>query len=156
MSRVMQQTSAERANRVESESPLISAAKLRYCRLVKRAIALLIAAAALFGLLAAEAAFAGAPPAQMVGQTSAATAMSDDCADMMAATPGQKGQGEPCKGMTPDCIAKMGCAISSAVIPTFGVDIQPGFNVLAPLSIQTAQLNGRATTPEPPPPNFPG
>lgn len=156
MSRVVQGGRTDLAYNVESKNPLISGSKLRYRRLVKRAIALLIAAAALFGLLAAEAAFAGAPPAQMVGQTSAAAAMADDCAQMMTATPDQQGQGEPCKGMTPDCIAKMGCAIFSAVIPTFGADIRPAFKVLTPPSIRTAQFNGRATTPEPPPPNFLG
>jgi len=56
--------------------------------------------------MAQEAAFASAPAMPTHDISMAASAMSDECAEMMGI---DKSEGEaPCKGLTLDCIAKMG------------------------------------------------
>lgn len=49
--------------------------------------------------------------------TAAAAADMSDCAEMMSgpAADVSTPNGEPCKDMTPECIAKMGCAVVSPV-----------------------------------------
>src|SRR3546814_6674820 len=64
------------------------------------------------GLLAQEVAFASAPAMSSAAVT--ASQMSDEYAEMMKAATSQGDK--PCKGLTLDCIAKMGCELPSAVI----------------------------------------
>lgn len=74
--------------------------------LVKRRLSFLLLLGALLGLMAQEAAFASAPAMPTHDISMAASAMSDECAEMMGI---DKSEGEaPCKGLTLDCIAKMG------------------------------------------------
>lgn len=116
---------------------------------MKRFLPLLLLIGALIGLLRQEAAFASGPRAPMIEM--AAGAMSVDCMEMM-----QQGRQEPgkmpCKGLTLDCIAAMGCTIPLFAVP------EPGplggslyarqLHFLPPVR----QLVGLSTGPEPPPP----
>ena len=81
--------------------------------IVKRLLSLLLILGALMGLMAQEVAFASAPAMQNTVAT--ASQMSDECAEMMGVDTSQPDQ--PCKGMTLDCIAKMGCAAVAAPMP---------------------------------------
>lgn len=121
---------------------------------MKRRFSLLLLVGALLGLLAQEAAFASAPAMPTQRMELAAAAMSDECAEMMRADTSQGDK--PCKGLTLDCIAKMGCALPPAVIslamPLAAKSHSPG--LLDPLPIR--RLNGRTIGPEPDPPLFLG
>lgn len=116
---------------------------------MKRWLTFLLLVGALLGLLAQETAFASAP-ALPSAETAFAAAMSDECAEMMGIKKSQKSA--PCKGLTLDCIAKMGCAIPLAVVtpaapPAVG-DYQR--ELADPLAVQ--RLVGRSFGPEPEPP----
>jgi len=117
---------------------------------VKRWLILMLLAGALLGLLGQETAFAMARPAVEAQQPVAATAMSPECAEMMDIDTSQPDQ--PCKGMTLDCIAKMGCAIPLAVVapaaPLAVADYQR--ELTDPLAVR--RLVGRSFGPEPEPP----
>jgi hypothetical protein len=115
---------------------------------MKRRFSLLLLLGALLGLLAQEAAFASAMP--MPDTAITASAMSDECAEMMGIDKSQdKG---PCQGLTLDCIAKMGCALPPAVVsPAMPLETKahvPG--LLDPLPVR--RLAGRTFGPEPDPP----
>ena len=117
---------------------------------MKRCFSLLLLLGALLGLLAQEAAFASAPAMPMPDAAIAASAMGAECAEMMEV---DKSQGDqPCKGLTLDCIAKMGCALPSVVVssamPLAAEAHIPG--LLDPLPVR--RLNGRTIGPEPHPP----
>lgn len=112
---------------------------------MKRWLSLLLLFGAVLGLLAQEAAFALAPAMPI-----AASAMSDECAEMMGI---DKSQGkEPCRGLTLDCIAQMGCALPPAVVspamPLAAMAHMPGLLDLLPIR----RLTGRTIGPEPDPP----
>jgi len=117
---------------------------------MKRRFSLLLLLGALLGLLAQEAAFAYAPVLPMQDTAIAASAMSDECAEMMGIDTSQDKQ--PCTGLTLDCIAKMGCAlppvVASAAIPFAAAAPLP--DLFVPLPIQ--RLDGLAVGPEPDPP----
>jgi len=119
---------------------------------VKRWLSFLLLFGAVLGLLAQEAAFASAPAMPMADMTIAASAMSDECAEMMGIDKSQ--DKKSCAGLTLDCIAKMGCAIPPAVVsPAMPLAAKvhiPG--LLDPLPIR--RLNGRTFGPEPDPPLF--
>src|SRR3546814_13124738 len=51
----------------------------------------------------------------------------------------------PCQGMTPECIAKMGCAAPVALIPPLAFEAMPPFSVAAPLQMPVTPLAGRET-----------
>jgi hypothetical protein len=120
---------------------------------VKRLISLLLLAGALLGLLGQEVAFAHVMPAQNAEQVSAPdAAMSADCARMMGLAKQQQQPEKPCQGMTPDCIAKMGCAVPLALIPPLAFDASPQFREASPPQMPVAALIGRDTGPEPEPP----
>lgn len=115
---------------------------------MKRRFSLLLLLGALLGLLAQEAAFASAMP--MPDRAITASAMSDECAEMMGIDKSQdKG---PCQGLTLDCIAKMGCAISLAVVTPAAPLAVAGHRreLVDPLAVQ--RLVGRSVGPEPEPP----
>ncbi len=116
-------------------------------------LTLLLLAGALLGLLGQEAAFAHIIPAQKSEHVSApAPEMSADCAKMMGLAKQQQQPEKPCQGMTPDCIAKMGCAVPLALIPPLIFDDSPQFRTAAPPQMPVAALIGRDTGPEPEPP----
>jgi hypothetical protein len=119
---------------------------------VKRWLSLLLLLGALLGLLGQEAAFAHVMPVDKAEQTATAAQMSADCAEMMGLAKQTPQPEEPCQGMTPDCIAKMGCAVPLALIPPLTFDAVPQFRAAAPPQTPVAALVGRDTGPEPEPP----
>lgn len=120
---------------------------------VKRWLSILMLAGALLGLLGQEAAFARGMSAGKAEQVFAtATQMTADCAQMMGLAKQVPQPEKPCQGMTPDCIAKMGCAIPLALIPPFVFGAEPQFRAATPPQMPVAPLVGRDTGPEPEPP----
>lgn len=120
---------------------------------MKRWFSLALLMGALLGLLGQEAAFAHVMPVEKAEQTATAAPMNADCAEMMGlAKPQPQPEKQPCQGMTPDCIAKMGCAVPLALIPPLVVDAVPQFRAAAPLQAPAAPLVGRDMGPEPEPP----
>ncbi|MGE4410171.1 hypothetical protein DFR49_3234 [Hephaestia caeni] len=110
---------------------------------------------ALIGLSGQEMAFARGP--SMMKTVATDHQMADmegmDCAEMMAQPqPPQDKGSKPCKGMTLDCIAQMGCAL-----PIFVKD-GPAPEAVAPTVPlpsfwpSTPRLVGRSYGPEPEPP----
>lgn len=74
--------------------------------------------------------------------------MSADCAEMMIDHAGEADHGRlPCDDMTPDCIAKMGCATISPV-PAPGPTV---FRPLAGLGLSYSQATTRLDGTAPPP-----
>lgn len=117
---------------------------------MKRWLSLTLLLGALLGLLGQEAALACATP---VEQAAASAQMSADCAEMMGlAKPQPQPEKQPCQGMTPDCIAKMGCAVPVALLPPPFIDLAPQLGTAAPRQASVAPLAGRDTSPEPEPP----
>jgi hypothetical protein len=119
---------------------------------VKRWFSLLLLVGALFGLVGQEAAFAHVMPAQNAEQAVSTTQMSADCAQMMGLAKQAPQPEKPCQGMTPDCVAKMGCAVPLALIPHLASDAVPQLRAAAPPQMPVAKLVGRDTGPEPEPP----
>lgn len=79
---------------------------------MKRTLHLLLVLGALLGLLGQAAAYASGPrtpAAPMAASTTGMSTMDAECMEMMqkAPQPAEK----PCKGLTLDCIAAMGCVI---------------------------------------------
>lgn len=121
---------------------------------MKRWFSLLLLLGALLGLLGQEAAFAHVMPVAKAEQTVAASQMSAECAEMMGLAKQKPQPEKPCQGMTPDCIAKMGCAIPVALIPAVTIGEPLEFRGLAPPLASVAPLVGRNTGPEPEPPAY--
>lgn len=119
---------------------------------MKRWFTLLMLLGALLGLLGQEAAFAHVMPVEKAEQTATAAQMNADCAEMMGLAKQSPQPEAPCQGMTPDCIAKMGCAVPLALIPPLTFDLVQQFRAAAPLQAPVAPLVGRDTGPEPEPP----
>lgn len=119
---------------------------------MKRWLSRLLLLGALLGLLGQETAFAHVMPAQKVEQTTAAAQMSPDCAAMMGLAKQSPQPEQPCHGMTPECIAKMGCAIPVALIPAIIIGGPLQFSGLTAPLPTVAALVGRETRPEPEPP----
>jgi hypothetical protein len=116
---------------------------------------LLLAFVALFGLLGQEAALAQAMPATQTSERAAASDMPSDCAGMMEGA--KKAQPDaPCTGMTFDCIAKMGCTTTVALLPDRVLEAPLPFRGVAPEQRPAAALNGRTFGPEPDPPTVLG
>jgi hypothetical protein len=104
------------------------------------------------GLFGQAAAYASGP--SMMSAPTAMSGMSADCMKMMAQKqqPAQK----PCRGMTLECIAAMGC-----VVPIALQDVAPLPASLEPAKVlafwpTTTVLRGSDLTPEPEPPTFLG
>lgn len=80
--------------------------------------------------------------------------MSDECAEMMGI---DKSQGDqPCKGMTLDCIAKMGCALPLTVETPATALARATYRAPPADQLPVTRLNGRTLGPEPDPPLFLG
>ncbi|WP_255265929.1 MULTISPECIES: hypothetical protein [Sphingopyxis] len=122
---------------------------------VKRWLSLLLLLGAMLGLLAQEAAFASAPAMPMPADTTiAASAMSDECAEMMGIDTSQ--DKAPCKGLTLDCIAKMGCALPPTVVTPATLLATSDHSAEPTDQLPIARLRGRTFGPEPDPPLLPG
>ena len=120
---------------------------------MKRWLSLALLMGALFGLLGQEAAFAHVIPVAQSAQVTVSPQMSADCAEMMGLTkPQPQSEKQPCRGMTPDCIAKMGCAVPLALIPALTVATPAELRAVAPPQLPVARLVGHDTGPEPEPP----
>jgi len=120
---------------------------------VKCWLSILMLAGALLGLLGQEAVFARGMTAAKAEQVSAtATQMSADCAQMLGLAKQEPQPEKSCQGMTPDCIAKMGCSVPLALIPPLAFDVVPQLSAVAPPQMTVAPLVGRDTGPEPEPP----
>ncbi|MFC0589527.1 hypothetical protein ACFFF7_08895 [Novosphingobium aquiterrae] len=119
---------------------------------MKRWFSLLLLLGALLGLLGQEAAFAHVMPVAKVEQTVAASQMSAECAEMMGLAKQKPQPEKPCQGMTPDCIAKMGCAVPVALLPPLAPGVAREFRAATPPQMPVAPLDGRNTGPEPEPP----
>lgn len=124
---------------------------------MKHWFSLLLLMGALLGLIGQETAFARAMPTAQAEQAAAlvqtdADKMSADCAELMGLSKQQPQADSPCQDMTPDCIAKMGCAVPVALIPPLLSDTQTSSRPLAPRQSPVARLIGRETGPEPHPP----
>lgn len=108
---------------------------------------------AILGLLGQEAAFAHVMPVEKAEQTATVAQMNADCAEMMGlAKPTPQPEKQPCQGMTPDCIAKMGCALPVAVLPSLASGVSQVFRAAIPPHMPVAPLVGRKSGPEPEPP----
>lgn len=119
---------------------------------MKRWLSLLLLLGALLGLLGQEAAFAHVMPVEKAEQPGTVPQMSADCAEMMALAKQEPQPENPCPGMTPDCIAKMGCAAPFALIPPLAFEAMPQVRAAAPPQMPVSPLVGRDTGPEPEPP----
>ena len=124
---------------------------------MKRAIHLFLLLGALIGMFGQAVAYASVPPAMPVQMTMSGTAdsgMSEDCMKMMAQQ--QQPEQKPCKGMTLDCIAAMGCVVPMAIrsdAPALGS--RPADPSLA-FWPTTTVLRGSDLAPEPEPPTLLG
>jgi hypothetical protein len=84
-----------------------------------------------------------------------AVEMSPDCAEMMTEETGQSDRGGmPCEDMTPDCIAKMGCAAVSPVPAPAPSVWRPLANPGLFYSPVTTRLDGTAPPPLRDPPKL--
>lgn len=119
---------------------------------MNRWFSLLILAAALLGLFGQEAAFARSIPANTAAKTVVAAQMSPECAAMMKLAKQAQPSTMPCEGMTPDCPAKMGCAVTLALFEPLDFNSAPQFRAHPPTLLPVAPLIGRDTGPEPEPP----
>ena len=120
---------------------------------VKRALSFLMLFGALIGLLGQEAAYAAGPvlaPASIIKMSADTGQMSADCMEMMQKAP--QPSPKPCKGMTPDCIASMGCVIPLVVTPESALMDKMLHARLDHFSAPPSALTGRVLVPEPEPP----
>jgi len=116
---------------------------------VKRILQILLLFGALLGLFGQQAAYATGPGAVMM--PAAASQMSADCMEMMRQGRQEPGK-MPCKGLTLDCIAAMGCTIPLFAVPepgSLGGSLHTRQVHFLPA---IRQLAGLSTGPEPPPP----
>lgn len=124
---------------------------------MKRWFPLLMLLGALLGLIGQGSAFARVMPVGAAPQAVTALAMSADCAEMMGLTkPQLQPDKQPCEGMTPDCVAKMGCAVPLALIPPAMIAQPIQLYASTPPQSPVARLVGRNTGPEPDPPTHLG
>ncbi|MBB6125577.1 hypothetical protein [Sphingobium subterraneum] len=119
---------------------------------MKRWFSLLMLVGALLGLIGQEAAFAHAIPVERAELVATAAPMSPECAEMMHLGKQKPQPDKPCQGMTPDCVAKMGCAVAVALVPPLPSASPTEFRPSIPRQMQVAVLVGRETSPEPHPP----
>lgn len=106
---------------------------------------------ALLGLFAQEAAFAAGPLTPVVQTVSINASMDADCMEAMGSS--QNPTDEPCKGLTLDCIAKMGCAVPLAPAPSGYATMSPPLAILDLSAAPVKPMIGRSTEPEPHPPS---
>lgn len=113
---------------------------------------MLLFVAAIFGLIGQETGFARVMPIESAMQASD-PAMTVECAEMMGlAKPKPQPEQRPCEGMTPDCIAKMGCAVPLALLPPAMIVPPNQLHASLPPQSPVVLLVGRNTGPEPDPP----
>lgn len=117
-------------------------------------LSMLLLIGALLGLFAQEAAFASVPVVQSVQRSSADEAMDAACMEAMGQN--DDSSDDPCKGLTLDCIAKMGCALPLAQAPTGHRIAKSSLPNAILFVIDVKPLTGRDSGPEPDPPSILG
>jgi hypothetical protein len=115
---------------------------------------MLLLIGALLGLFAQEASFASVPVAQSVEQADADAAMEAAC--MKAMGQSDESSDVPCKGLTLDCIAKMGCALPLAQAPIGHRIAESPLQRAVLFVMDVMPLIGRDSGPEPDPPSILG
>lgn len=122
-------------------------------RVLKSRLAFFLLLGALSGLFGLQSAYAfgplASPTAMAVGH---ATPVTTDCADMVTQQPEQKHA--PCKGLTLDCVAQMGCVVPmtvESVAPVGDCARVPGEPEFWPA---VTVLAGNSISPEPHPPSI--
>ncbi len=123
---------------------------------MKRWFSMALLIGALLGLFGQAAAFALAQPVagQAAGHETALAAaaeMSADCAEMMGLE--KQHPGQPCAGMTLDCIAKMGCSSTLMLVAPAAADFPHEYRGGIPMLMPVATLVGLNLSPEPHPPS---
>jgi len=117
---------------------------------VTRFLRLLLLTFAMIGLAGQSTALAMAP--LMAGPAAKQTAMAGmDCKDI-ATTPSS--DGAPCKKLTWQCIAAMGCLTAGALEPAMLAMTMHPLVRTVPASRDVTRLVGRSYGPEPDPPSF--
>ena len=112
---------------------------------MKRHFAFLLLLGAMIGLFGQEMAFASGVPA---AKTSPHSEMMPGCTMPMA----EQKHDKPCKGLTLECIAAMGCTIPLAHVDE-AAGIEPvALGRIAPVAAVTKRLTGLRVHPEPEPP----
>ena len=106
---------------------------------------------AILGLLGQSVAFSHVIPVQKSEKVAAAQ-MSPECAEMMGLAKQKPQPEKPCQNMTPDCMAKAGCAVPMALLPPITFDALTEFRAAAPQQVPVAPLIGHVTGPETHPP----
>lgn len=118
---------------------------------MKRWLSVLILIGAILGLLGQSVTFAHVMPVQKAEEVAGAQ-MSPECAKMMGLAKQKPQPEKPCQNMTPDCMAKAGCAVPMALLPPITFDAFTKFRAAAPQQVPVAALIGRVTGPELHPP----
>lgn len=118
---------------------------------MKRWFSMMLLIGALLGLFAQEAAFASGPLAPAAQQTSVNASTGADCMEAMATD--QQPSETPCKGLTLDCIAKMGCAVPLAPAPAGYATMVLSATVPDLTATPAKPMVGRNSGPEPHPPS---
>ncbi len=113
-----------------------------------RTLHLLLLLGALIGLFGAEGAYARGP--RMAVAPAAGSAMDPDCMEMMRKAP--PAAPTPCKGMTLDCIAAMGCVVPVLVQDEATAVVAPMMAVPQFFWPSTTVLAGSDPPPEQHPP----
>lgn len=119
---------------------------------MKRVLHLFLVLGALAGLIGQAAAYASGPAA--VSAPMAMAGMSADCMRAMAQE--QQPSGKPCKGLTLDCIASMGCVVPMVLRDAPPVPASPVSHQAMAFWTTTTILHGSDLTPEPEPPTILG
>lgn len=119
--------------------------------MIKRLLGHIFLLGVIIGLSGQSVAVAAGSCAAMANEQNATVAIMVDCAEGEHNT--DKGS-VPCEGLTPGCVAMMGC--TAAVAPDLPVAILDASDIVTIAAIWSASavLHGRYITPEPDPPSF--
>lgn len=119
---------------------------------MKRFVHLFLLLGAVIGLIGQAAAYASAPV--VAAPPMAIAGMSADCMKAMAQE--QQPSGKPCKGLTLDCIAAMGCVVPIVLRDAPRIPAAPIPHQAMAFWTTTTILHGSDLTPEPEPPTILG
>jgi hypothetical protein len=114
---------------------------------VKQSFSLILLLGALIGLFGQSAALAGGLRA--TATSTAVTSPQSDCMGMMQKPPEQK----PCKGLTLDCVAAMGCIAPMLPGEPIRVAVAPA-TAMPTSAVPIVALVGRSVAPELEPPSL--
>lgn len=109
-------------------------------------LSLLLLFGALLGVFGQGVALASIPATQSAQAVSIAA--DSDCMEMMEQGP----DGQPCKGVTLDCIAAMGCVVPFTLGNEQPPLATPVLQAVIPPTALITRLSGRVPSPEPEPP----